>query len=157
MISVEQIKHLESKVHSAVERIRMLAAENSTLKERLGDYELRINEFQRVIDAFKVEQAEIESGIVSALRQLDELEDTVDEPSPDAAVQRDEPVAVSADHPRDERPPEAASVDVPSADAPATSPAADADGQDDADDPEDSSDDAENDDGAEESPELDIF
>ena len=83
MISVEQIRNLESKVHSAVDRIRALGAENQRLTERLGEYEVRMGELQRMIDAFKVDQAEIESGIIAALRQLDQLEDSVgDEPSP---------------------------------------------------------------------------
>lgn len=146
MISVEQIKHLESRVHSAVERIRALAAENRTLKERLGDYELRINEFQRVIDGFKAEQAEIESGIVSALRQLDELEDNVDAPAVDAAASRPD-VSDSVAQPDE---PVIAPVEPPTAEPSEVARESDAAQAIETDETEDDTDE-------QESPELDIF
>ena len=83
MISLEQIKELESRVHTAVARIQSLAAENATLKESLSNYELRIDELENLVTAFKSEQHEIEAGIVSALKQLDGLEDTVAESTPE--------------------------------------------------------------------------
>ena len=83
MISLEQIKQLETRVHSAVARIRSLTAENTTLKESLSDYETRIDELEKLISGFKSEQHEIEAGIVAALAQLDGLEDAVAESSAD--------------------------------------------------------------------------
>lgn len=83
MISLDQIKQLESRVHSAVERIRTLTAENAGLKDRLSTYENRVGELERLVSEFKSEQAEIEAGIVAALAKLDGLEDTVTEPGSD--------------------------------------------------------------------------
>jgi chromosome segregation ATPase len=80
MISLEQIRVLEQKVQAAVSRIRALSGENSTLKERLGEYEKRVAELETLVSSFKAEQDEIEAGIVAALRQLDDLEHTVGEP-----------------------------------------------------------------------------
>lgn len=80
MISLEQIRSLEERVHTAVSRIRALSAENVTLKERLESYEKRISELETLISAFKSDQEEIEAGIIAALRHLDELEDTVSDP-----------------------------------------------------------------------------
>ena len=80
MISLEQIKQLETRVHSAVARIRSLSAANTTLKESLSSYEGRIDELEKLVSAFKSEQQEIEAGIIAALSQLDGLEDAVAEP-----------------------------------------------------------------------------
>ena len=86
MISLEQIRNLEERVHTAVTRIRTLAAENATLKQRLQSQEERIAEFETLVAAFKRDQDEIEAGIMAALRHLDELEDTVSEPDFDTAT-----------------------------------------------------------------------
>ena len=95
MISLEQIKQLETRVHSAVARIRSLTAENTTLKESLSSYEGRIDELEKMVSAFKSDQQEIEAGIIAALSQLDGLEDVVADPAADASVadpeNRDEP------------------------------------------------------------------
>lgn len=80
MISLEQIKQLQSRVHAVVARIRTLSAENATLKESLSSYEGRIDELEKLVSAFKSEQQEIEAGIIAALSQLDGLEDAVAEP-----------------------------------------------------------------------------
>jgi chromosome segregation ATPase len=85
MIRIEQIRELESKIHAAVERIRTLTAENDKLKENLIGYEGRVTELQREVEAFKSEQDAIESGIVSALRHLDQLEDGVGEAKQESA------------------------------------------------------------------------
>lgn len=77
MVSLEQIRQLESKVHGAVARIKGLVTENTTLKGRLSQYEKRITELEELISAFKTDQDEIEQGIVAALSQLDTLEDAV--------------------------------------------------------------------------------
>lgn len=81
MISLEQIKKLENRVHGAVGRIRSLTAENETLKDRLSTYEKRVADLEGLVSAFKSEQQEIEAGIIAALEQLDGLEDAVSEAS----------------------------------------------------------------------------
>lgn len=79
MISLDQIRQLEAKVHAAVATIQTLRTENHTLKGKLESYERRIEDLQHMVDAFKSDQAEIERGIVSALERLDALEDAVSE------------------------------------------------------------------------------
>ncbi len=106
MISLEQIRSLQERVHTAVSRIRTLSAENATLKERLESNEKRISELETLISAFKSDQEEIEAGIVAALRHLDELEDSVSEPS---ALSADTP----AEAPADDWPAQPAGADEP--------------------------------------------
>ena len=77
MITLDQIRTLEKKVHTAVSRIADLKHENSVLKEKLESYEQRIGELETKISDFKQDQSEIEKGILSALDQLDQLEDNV--------------------------------------------------------------------------------
>jgi hypothetical protein len=77
MITLDQIRLLEKKVHAAVAQISNLKHENSVLKEKLQSYEKRINELEARIGEFKQDQSEIEQGILSALDQLDKLEDDV--------------------------------------------------------------------------------
>ena len=99
MISLEQIRSLEERVHTAVTRIRTLAAENATLKQRLQSQEERIAELETLVAAFKRDQDEIEAGIMAALRHLDDLEDTMSEPDPDTADgMPDEPAREVAEH-----------------------------------------------------------
>lgn len=84
MVTIEQIRLLDKKVHSAVERISMLKQENQSLKSKLEHYESRILELERLIESFKRDQGEIEQGITNALDELNRLEDDLDEESPAA-------------------------------------------------------------------------
>ncbi len=77
MISLEQIRSLESKVYKTVELMSVLQAENKLLKNSISKYEVRIEELEYMIEEFKDEQTEIEKGIISALTHLDSLEDAV--------------------------------------------------------------------------------
>jgi len=112
MISLEQVKQLETRVHSAVARIRSLTAENTTLKESLSSYERRIDELEKLVSAFKSEQQEIEAGIIAALSQLDGLEDTVAETNADLPQEQPpEELPEQDETPAD--PPDAPPVDEP--------------------------------------------
>ena len=71
MITLEQIKQLETRVHSAVARIRSLTVENTTLQDSLSDYERRIDELENLVKAFKSEQGEIEAGEKIFLLHMD--------------------------------------------------------------------------------------
>lgn len=113
MISLEQIRALEGKVHAAVSRIRALAAENATLKDRLGSYEGRIAELETLVLEFKSDQEEIEAGIVAALRHLDELEDTVSEAQPPVSADAPAESEQQADEPQSEN--EASELDMANA------------------------------------------
>lgn len=80
MVSLEQIRKLEQKVHAAVSRITILDKENRALRTQVAEYERRLGELQQLVDAFKHDQDEIEAGIVSVLKHLDQLEDRVGDP-----------------------------------------------------------------------------
>lgn len=77
MLSLEQIRSLESKVTKAVTLLASFQEENKILKSRLAQYETRIEELEFMIEEFKEEQGEIEQGIISALEHLDTLENAV--------------------------------------------------------------------------------
>ena len=75
MISLDQIKALEAKVHSAVDEITRLRRENETLTDAVTNSEQRLRELEGLVGEFKNEQAEIEATIVRTLQNLDRLED----------------------------------------------------------------------------------
>ena len=88
MITLEHIRKLDQKVSAAVNIISTLRGENEALKGKLGDYEKRIQELEKLVDVFKEDQSEIEQGILNALSQLDKLEDDMsssDQPATEAA------------------------------------------------------------------------
>jgi chromosome segregation ATPase len=101
MISLEQIRLLEQKVRAAVARIGQLKQENATLKEHLSSYQKRIDELEVLVESFKTDQGQIEEGILSALAQLDQLEEEVTQP----ATETSEPA-----HSREQKPDSVASA-----------------------------------------------
>lgn len=76
MITLEQIRLLESKITRAIDLIRVLKDENSTLRKGLESAQRRMRELETLVDGFKTDQKEIESVIVRTLHNLDELEET---------------------------------------------------------------------------------
>lgn len=91
MISLDQIQKLESRVARAVELIETLRKENASLTSGLEAYRKRIDEMEILIGKFKEDQSAIEQGVMSALEQLDRLEDglTPEEallPEPDTQI-----------------------------------------------------------------------
>ena len=80
MINLDQVRTLEWKVKQAVQLIVHLRRENDTLRGRLSDTEVRLQELETLLDAFKATQSEMESGIRSALEELDNLETGVADP-----------------------------------------------------------------------------
>ena len=79
MVTLEQVKLLESKVGKALAYVNSLSAENSTLREKLDDYRRRIDELETIVLAFKEDQGMIEAGILSALERLNQFEDAVED------------------------------------------------------------------------------
>jgi|GEM_PF-2213349 chromosome segregation ATPase len=75
MINLDQVRTLEWKVKQAVQLIVHLRRENDTLRGRLSDTEVRLQELEALLESFKASQNELESGIRSALEELDHLED----------------------------------------------------------------------------------
>ncbi len=84
MVTLEQVKLLESKVGKALSYIETLSSENATLREKLDGYRRRIDELESVVLAFKEDQGRIEAGIVSALERLNQFEDAVERGISDA-------------------------------------------------------------------------
>jgi FtsZ-binding cell division protein ZapB len=76
MISLEQIRLLESKITRAIELIRILKEENGTLRRGLESAQKRMKELETLVDGFKTDQREIESVIIRTLHNLDELEES---------------------------------------------------------------------------------
>ncbi|MDR0684633.1 MAG: cell division protein ZapB, partial [Spirochaetaceae bacterium] len=77
MVTVEQVRQLESKVAKAIDYINKLTDENTLLKNKLDSYQTRIDELEVLIQRFKEDQARIEEGILSALDRLNRFEDDV--------------------------------------------------------------------------------
>ena len=74
MLSLEQIKRLEEKVFKAVELIKALKEENNLLKSELGSANSRTDELEVIISDFRINQGEIEEGIIKAIKQLEDLD-----------------------------------------------------------------------------------
>lgn len=79
MISRDQIHRLESKVQKAVEYIDRLKKENERLRGSLAAYETRIDELELRIDEIRADQSEIERGVLSALDQLERVDEQADD------------------------------------------------------------------------------
>ncbi|MDR2900673.1 MAG: cell division protein ZapB [Treponema sp.] len=78
MISLEQVKLLETKVAKAIDYVNHLTGENAMLKEKLTGYQTRIDELEVLIKRFKEDQGRIEGGILSALDRLNQFEDAIE-------------------------------------------------------------------------------
>ena len=74
MLSVKQIQKLEEKVFKAIEIIKALKQENIILKSELASANKKIEELEQIISDYRSSQAEIEEGIVNAIKQLDDLD-----------------------------------------------------------------------------------
>ncbi len=77
MLTLEQVKTLESKVERAVQVINALRSENKQLKTSLQSANRRIAELEGLLHTVEQEQGRIEEGFKQALRKLDELEDSL--------------------------------------------------------------------------------
>lgn len=78
MITLEQVKLLETKVSKAIDTIQHLTDENKLLREKLAGYQGRINELEVLVERFKEDQSKIEAGIISALDRLNQFEDVLE-------------------------------------------------------------------------------
>jgi chromosome segregation ATPase len=77
MITLEQIRLLETKIGKAVELIRSLKEENKTLRRAVNTAQGRMRDLEKLVGDFKSDQQEIEQCIVRALDNLDRLEEEV--------------------------------------------------------------------------------
>lgn len=92
MITLEQIRLLESKITRAIELIKVLKEENGTLRKGLESAQKRMKELETLVDGFKTDQREIETVIVRTLRNLDDLEESA------TAAKKGDRAAVSPAH-----------------------------------------------------------
>jgi len=78
MVSLEQVKLLESKVTNVIAHVKNVTDENSKLKEKLSSYQKRIEDLEVLVQQFKENQGRIEDGILSALDRLNQFEDALE-------------------------------------------------------------------------------
>ena len=78
MISLEQVKLLESKVTRIIDHVKKANEENIALKANLDTYQKRIDELEVIVKQFQEEQGRIEDGILSALDRLNKFEDALE-------------------------------------------------------------------------------
>ena len=78
MVSLEQVKLLESKVSRTIDYVKKITEEKEFLKGKLDSYQKRIDELEILIQRFRDDQSRIEDGILSALDRLNQLEDAMD-------------------------------------------------------------------------------
>jgi len=78
MVSLEQVKLLDSKVSRLIDHVKKANEENTQLKERLNSNQKRIDELEVLVKQFRQEQSKIEDGILSALDRLNQFEDAVE-------------------------------------------------------------------------------
>lgn len=99
MLSLDQVKLLESRVVKAVERIQALDTENARLRSQLSTLMARVAELEGVVNGFKDDQGRIEEGILSALDRLSAFEDSIfsSEPPSPTPSQPTEPPSVQSD------------------------------------------------------------
>ena len=74
MISLEQIRLLESKITRAIELIRVLKEENSTLRKGLESAQKRMKELETLVDGFKADHL----GTVPVTTRFDFLGNVAD-------------------------------------------------------------------------------
>jgi chromosome segregation ATPase len=78
MVTLEQVRLLETKVAKAIDFVRQVTEENNALKGKVDSYERRIDELEVLIQRFKEDQGRIEDGILSALDRLNQFEDAIE-------------------------------------------------------------------------------
>jgi len=85
MISLEQVRLLESRVSKAIEYVHLKDAENASLISEKADLQKKLEANQKRIDElevhvmrFKEEQGRIEDGIIAALDRLSQFEEALE-------------------------------------------------------------------------------
>ena len=78
MVSLEQVKLLETKVTRAIEYLKKVTEEKRRLEEKLDSYQKRIDELEVLVQRFKEDQSRIEDSILSALDRLNQFEDALE-------------------------------------------------------------------------------
>jgi len=103
MVSLEQVKLLETRVVRAIEYVARVDTENAALRQKetelrakLDTYQKRIDELEVLVMRFKEDQSRIEDGILSALDRLSQFEEAVEKSLTDKQAEGKAPGAKSA-------------------------------------------------------------
>lgn len=102
MITLDQVRALESRIEKAVVLVEDLKAENLGLRSEAERLRGRERELETRIREFQQDQARIEEGIVHALERLDAFEDLVLAAPAAAAPDMEAPKATEPATPREE-------------------------------------------------------
>ena len=78
MVTLEQVKLLETKITQTIEYIERLSSENMSLRKKLDTNQKRVDELEQLVLRFKEEQGRIEDGILSALDRLSQFESAIE-------------------------------------------------------------------------------
>ncbi|MDR0721651.1 MAG: hypothetical protein LBF75_02490 [Treponema sp.] len=79
MGTLDHVKLLETRVISALDFVKRITEENSQLKELAQTQKKQIEELKQVIQEYKDEDAQIEERILSAINQLNQFEDAMED------------------------------------------------------------------------------
>jgi peptidoglycan hydrolase CwlO-like protein len=107
MISLEQVRLLETKVARVIDYVKRVAEENSRLKEKLDSCQKRVDELEVLVQAFKDDQSRIEDGILAALDQLNQVEDAIgsaSSPGTETAAPKETPAPPARKKPEPAKP-----------------------------------------------------
>jgi TolA-binding protein len=77
MVTLEQVRQLETKIGKAIGYVNRLNGENIRLRGEVDGNEKRIAELEGTVQRFREDQSRIEEGILSALERLDQFEDAM--------------------------------------------------------------------------------
>jgi hypothetical protein len=77
MVTLEQVRQLETKIGKAIDYVNRVSGENVRLRGELDGSEKRVAELEETVRRFREEQGRIEEGILAALDRLDQFEDAV--------------------------------------------------------------------------------
>ncbi|MDR1617857.1 MAG: cell division protein ZapB [Treponema sp.] len=78
MVSLEQVKLLETRIDRAIGYVERVTAENTAFREKLDSYQKRIDELEALVRRFRDDQGRIEDGILAALDKLNKFEDALE-------------------------------------------------------------------------------
>ncbi|MDR1588354.1 MAG: cell division protein ZapB [Treponema sp.] len=78
MLTLEQVKLLETKVARAIEYVERVNTDNALLQSKLDAYQKRIDDLEVLVVRFKEDQSRIEDGILAALDRLNQFEDALE-------------------------------------------------------------------------------
>jgi FtsZ-binding cell division protein ZapB len=84
MVTLEQVRQLETKIGKAIEYVnrvnaedKLLREENGLLRGKLESSLKRVDELEESVQRFKEDQGRIEEGIIAALNRLNQFEDAI--------------------------------------------------------------------------------